>query len=163
MELRLEREPSTQTSTPGKLFLNGTFECFTLEDKVREVPGQPVETWKIPKQTAIPAGNYSVGITRSERFSQEASQQAGKPVEVLLPLLDPVPGFSGIRIHPGNTAADTEGCILVGTERPNPDQVLHSRVAFDALFGKLMAAQKGGEPIHIRVVPAAAAAGAPPH
>jgi hypothetical protein len=53
-----------------------------------------------------------------------------------------VPQFSGIRIHPGNTAKDTEGCILVGRRR-GADEVYESRLAFDALFLKIAAAHEG--------------------
>jgi hypothetical protein len=119
MNLRLLRKTFTDTSTIGELTINGQPECFTLEDKVRAV--------KIKGQTAIPAGIYEVTITFSEKFK--------KP----LPLLLNVPNFAGIRIHPGNTAADTEGCILVGTTR-GKDAIGSSRIAFAALFSKLQAA-----------------------
>ena len=67
-----------------------------------------------------------------------------------LPLLVGVPGFDGVRIHPGNTAADTEGCILVGT-RLNVEALEQSRVAFDALFPKIQAALAAGEDVTIEV------------
>lgn len=120
MELTLTRGPSTTKSTPGTLLVDGKFECFTLEDVVRPK--------KIPGETAIPAGTYKVIIDMSNRFKR------------LLPLLIDVPGFAGIRIHPGNTDKDTEGCILVGTSR-SKDFVGNSRVAFDALFKKMQAAK----------------------
>jgi hypothetical protein len=119
MNLKLVRRTLTEQSTIGTLSINGIFECFTLEDRVRPV--------KIHGATAIPAGIYEVAITFSDRFQ--------KP----LPLLLNVPNFAGIRIHPGNTAADTEGCILVGTTE-RKDFVGSSRVAFRALFTKLDAA-----------------------
>lgn len=121
MNLKLVRRTLTEQSTIGTLSINGVFECFTLEDRVRPV--------KIHGATAIPAGIYEVAITFSDRFQ--------KP----LPLLLNVPNFSGIRIHPGNTAADTEGCILVGTTE-RKDFIGNSRVAFKALFTKLEAALK---------------------
>ena len=68
MELTLQREPSTEESTPGKLFINGEFECFTLEDMVRELPGVRVAAWKVVSQTAIPTGTYNVTIDMSQRF-----------------------------------------------------------------------------------------------
>lgn len=120
MDLTLIREPSTAQSTMGKLMIDGVFECYTLEDVVRPV--------KIAGETAIPAGTYKVIIDMSNRFKR------------LLPLVVDVPGFAGIRIHPGNTARDTEGCILVGTSR-SADFVGSSRVAFDALFKKMQAAK----------------------
>ena len=90
MELTLTRTDFTNDSTIGELSVNGKFECFTLEDKVRPV--------KIKGMTAIPAGAYEVVINFSERFQRP------------LPLLLNVPNFDGIRIHAGNTAKDTEGC-----------------------------------------------------
>jgi len=118
MKLLLQREPSTKNSTPGKLFIDGTFECYTLEDIVR------ARGVKVYGQTAIPAGTYQVFLTQSPRFKR------------VLPLLLNVPGFEGIRIHPGNKAEDTDGCILVG-DAPAPDWLGQSKVAFDRLFAKL--------------------------
>ena len=127
MQLRLIREPSVNGATHGVLFLDGHYACFTMEDQLREQPGQPVEAWKIPAQTAIPQGRYKVIVTQSQRF--------GRP----LPLLVDVPGFTGIRIHPGNGPLDTEGCILVGKDR-QPGRVLQSRLAFSDLFAQIQAA-----------------------
>jgi hypothetical protein len=94
VELRLTRKEFTDRSTIGELHVNGVFECFTLEDTVRPV--------KIKGETAIPEGRYEVVVNFSERFQRP------------LPLLLNVPNFEGVRIHPGNTDKDTEGCILVG-------------------------------------------------
>lgn len=138
MNLKLQREPSTANSTPGKLYVDAIYQCFMLEDPVRETPrkeGQSLEdwvaSWKIPGKTAIPAGRYEVQVTRSERFSKKAGH------EVLTPQLMNVPGFSGIRIHPGTTALDTEGCPLPGSFRPDLDHVTGSRVAYDGLLQKI--------------------------
>lgn len=112
----------------GDLSVNGRFECFTLEDLERQK--------KIPGETAIPKGTYQILLTMSPRFHR------------VLPLLVNVPGFDGIRIHPGNTDKDTEGCILVGTGIVN-GALTSSRVAFDRLYLKLVNA---GEPISISIV-----------
>ena len=130
MNLRLLRKTFTEESTIGVLSINGATECFTLEDKVRAV--------KIAGKTAIPSGIYEVVITFSDRFQRP------------LPLLLNVPNFAGIRIHPGNTAANTEGCILVGQTQAK-DFIGNSRAAFDALFPKLDAGLKQ-EKIFIEVV-----------
>jgi hypothetical protein len=124
MQLRLIREPSKDGATLGVLFVDGTFECFVLEDVLREQPGQPVSAWKVPGDTAIPAGRYRVDITQSPRFKRR------------LPLLAHVPGFEGIRIHPGNAPGDTEGCLLPGRVR-GKGLVMESRLAFDILFHRL--------------------------
>lgn len=138
MNIELKREPSTDSGTFGKLYVDGMFSCHSLEDETREVEGQPVAQWKIKGETAIPKGRYKVIINHSNRFKRE------------LPLLLKVPGFDGIRIHPGNTEADTEGCILVGTER-NATAVLNSRVAFNDLMGDIQDALTNGEEVWIDV------------
>lgn len=130
MKLQLIRNASSAKSTIGRLLIDGTFQCWTLEDVVRPV--------KIAHETAIPAGTYKVVITESNRFKRR------------LPLLVDVPGFDGIRIHPGNSDVDTDGCILVGTA-PATDWIGGSRAAFDALFAKLDAA--GGATITITDAP----------
>jgi hypothetical protein len=133
MQITLLRKEKSSLSTVGELFVDGKFECYTLEDVVRDL-SKP--HGKVPGQTAIPAGTYKVALTMSNRFKK------------VLPLLLDVPHFEGIRIHSGNTAADTEGCILVGTsklgrlDRP-ADMIGNSRVAFDALFNKMQAAKNG--------------------
>ena len=118
MELKLVRKIFTDKSTIGDLSVNGTFECFTLED-----PPRPV---KIKGETAIPAGKYEIAVTFSNKFGK------------FLPLLLNVPGFDGIRIHPGNTAKDTLGCILVGQGK-GVDSISSSRLAFLPLFEKIQA------------------------
>lgn len=130
MNLVLERDKSSQFSTIGELFIDGKFQCFTLEDVVRKE--------KIQNETAIPAGTYRVVITWSPHFM------------TFLPLLVQVPGFTGVRIHSGNKASDTEGCILVGRVA-GQDVVLESRAAFSELFPLMEEADKKGEAIHIRI------------
>ena len=92
--------------TIGKLYVNGKLLCNTLEDTDRRLyQGQPlaeIAKRKEKGQTAIPTGTYRLRVSASPKFKRE-----------LIEVLD-VPGFSGIRIHRGNTAADSEGCILPG-------------------------------------------------
>ncbi len=133
MNLTLVRRWFTEKSTIGDLSIDGAPECFVLEDVVR-APGAP----KVFGQTAIPAGRYEVSITYSPRF------------KIDMPLLLEVPGFQGVRIHPGNKPEDTEGCLLVGELR-GTDEVLHSRVAYAQLFLKLQLAEAKGETIHITI------------
>lgn len=119
MKLKLDRQTYTDKATVGRLYVDDKFECFTLEDVVRPK--------KIYGETAIPTGTYKVVVTMSPRFKRK------------LPLLLDVPGFEGIRIHPGNTAEDTEGCILVGLSE-GKDRVNESRKAFQALYDKIVSA-----------------------
>lgn len=133
MRLRLERAEAGRIATLGNLYVDDIFCCHTLEDVVRE-PGV-----KIPGETAIPYGTYPVVITWSPRF------------ECRLPLIADVPGFEGIRIHPGNTTADTDGCILVG-EEIDGDRLVNSRAAFNRLFPVLDEAQSRHEQILLEIV-----------
>lgn len=105
MKLTLQRtSPAGSPMTFGKLLADGQFVCYTLEDEVREVQGQPVANWKIKGQTAIPAAEYRITLEHSPRFGPNT-----------LTVHD-VPGFVGVRIHAGNTVADTEGCPLLGLQ-----------------------------------------------
>ncbi len=131
MKLDLRRLELTGQSTIGRLAVDGVDFCWTLEDVVRTGP-------KVYGQTAIPAGTYAMQLTLSPRFKR------------VLPLLVNVPGFEGVRIHPGNTAADTEGCILVGLGHAD-DRITDSRAAFDALFTRLKAATDRGEAISLKI------------
>lgn len=124
MTLRLIREPSRDNCTLGVLFVDGAYECFMLEDVIRERPGVPVDQWKVKGATAIPAGRYQIVRTRSVRFGK------------MLPLLLNVPGFEGIRFHAGNDHDDTEGCPLPGRGRA-PGKVTESRLAFEQLDQKI--------------------------
>lgn len=116
MKIAIKRLHKTENSTIGELTIDGKFECYTLEDKERDV--------KIKGETAIPTGTYKVIINQSNRFKR------------LLPLLINVSNFEGVRIHAGNSNHDTEGCILVGMNR-SLDYITKSRKAFDALFAKM--------------------------
>lgn len=130
MELQVKRINLSEESTIGELSVDGKFECYTLEDKVRPL--------KIAGRTAIPAGRYEVIINQSQRFGCQ------------LPLLLNVPNFEGVRIHPGNTAANTEGCILVG-ETKSENFIGQSRPAFDRLFKKLKTAAES-EKVFIEII-----------
>lgn len=130
LKLKIKREPHTDY-TVGKLYVNDIFECFTLEDVIRDV--------KIYGETAIPYGKYKVTINQSPRFKRA------------LPHILNVPNFQGIRIHTGNKTADTEGCILVGTMRTKDGMVLNSKIAFDKLFEKMLIAFKNKTPITIEI------------
>ena len=133
MKLRLERTWCGATCTIGQLYIDGATECFTLEDIVRP------DGVKLYGETAIPAGTYNVIVTPSNRFKRD------------LPLVENVPGFEGIRIHPGNTAEDTDGCILVGRTK-GPSFVGESRAAFADLFLQIKDALDAGDKVTLEVV-----------
>lgn len=139
MKIKVDRVQRDEDVTIGVLTIEGSdFTCFTLEDPVREVPGVPVKDWKIPGETAIPAGTYAVSVTYSPRFNTP------------LPLLAAVPGFEGVRIHAGNFARDTEGCLLVGLQRAEKS-IVQSRAALAELLPKILDAQRRGERVTLEL------------
>jgi hypothetical protein len=146
VKLRLQRHPSGPTSTIGELsqeLADGAYSerwCWTCEDVVREQRGVPVGQWKVPGETAIPEGTYRVILSQSTRFGGQ-----------LMPELLHVPGFTGIRIHSGNTSLDTEGCVLVGTETDGT-QVLHSREAYAMVKERLVEADSTGDHVYLAIV-----------
>ena len=138
MELDLKRTTFNPDCTLGTLSIDGVFEAFTLEDTYRQLDNGTVDKWK--GRTAIPNGRYAVTIDDSVRF--------GRPMPHVLN----VPQFDGIRIHSGNTAEDTEGCILIGRTK-GTEAIGESRAAFDAFFPKLQAALAAGDSVHLTVHP----------
>lgn len=134
MNIKLVRTKGTAGYTEGKLYIDGVFECYTVEDAVREV--------KIQDKTAIPAGVYKVVLSMSPRFKK------------ILPEVLNVPGFTGVRIHAGNSSKDTEGCIIVGAvnDRMDDDWVGGSKIAMTRLQPKIAKAIKAGKTVTIEVV-----------
>ena len=124
MKLELTRIFKGRKYTIGKLFVDGRYFCDTLEDRVRNLPVEK----KVMHETAIPAGTYDVRVTWSPRFRRN------------LPLLLGVPYFSGIRIHRGNNAGDTSGCILVGENRVK-GMVLNS-AKYELMLTQMLSGQK---------------------
>ena len=135
MELQVQRIAKRDTYTIGRLYIDGERFCDTLEDRVRDLNKEA----KVKGQTAIPTGRYKVFLTYSPRFKR------------ILPLLCDVPHFTGVRIHRGNTAKDTEGCILVGYNR-EVGKVLDSAATEQRLMAILQNAANRGEQIFITIL-----------
>lgn len=125
MEIKLVRIALKSTYTIGKLYVDGKYFCDVLEDKDRGLDSLMTESEilekKVKGQTAIPTGHYVINITYSPKYKR------------MMPLLLDVKGFSGIRIHSGNTSKDTEGCLIVGKNK-KVGMVLESRDTYKRLF-----------------------------
>ena len=135
MHIRVMREPSKNDTTLGSLFIDDHWQCHTLEDVIRPA-GE-----KVRNKTAIPPGRYKLILSMSNRFKK------------IMPEVLNVPMFTGIRIHSGNTAKDTAGCLLVGQTRSVETRSIgRSRFAYTALLLKLRAASKAGDTIYITFV-----------
>lgn len=130
MIVEVKRIFKSSDYTIGKMFIDGECVAHTLEDAERPE--------KIPDVTAIPQGEYQVIINYSQRFKRQ------------MPLLVNVPNFEGVRIHAGNTAANTSGCILVG-RNTEKGRLTQSRESFDVVFAALSEAYQAGEKILIRI------------
>ncbi len=132
MELLLKRRPPKGEAMIGELSIDGIRECYILEDVPRAT--------KIYGKTAIPAGRYEVTVDWSPKYK--------KPMPHVLN----VPGYEGIRIHPGNFSTDTEGCLLPGVSvSPDGQAVLQSKSAFGELFAKLRQTIERGEHVFITI------------
>ena len=132
MKIELVRIAFKSTYTIGKLYVDGKYFSDVLEDVDRGLDSSMTESEilekKVKGETAIPTGHYVINITYSPKYKR------------MMPLLLDVKGFSGIRIHSGNTAKDTGGCLLVGKNK-KVGMVLESRDTYQRLF-KMMEGQK---------------------
>lgn len=131
MLLTVKRTHGTKSYTHGQLSIDNVYFCETMEDEEKAV--------KVNGKTAIPCGHYKVIVDMSTRFKR------------LMPLLLNVPNFEGVRIHSGNTAEDTEGCILVGKDL-RVDYISESRLTFADLFKRINNALVDKQVITIEII-----------
>ena len=138
MNLMLIREDDpTSNHNFGQLWIDGLYFGETLEDEDRFLESDP--TAKVQDQTAIPRGRYLVTLSLSQRFGR------------VMPEVHDVSGFSGIRIHGGNTEANTSGCPLLGSVRTK-DGIANCKGVNDRLIDRLEAAQDRNEDCWLEVV-----------
>lgn len=132
MKLELIRIANRPTYCIGKLYIDGEYFCDVIEDTDRGLDDSmsvdEILKKKIKGETAIPTGHYSIEITYSPKYKR------------MMPLLIGVKGYSGIRIHSGNTSKDTEGCLLVG-RNTKVGMVTDSRNTYQRLFARLQNAK----------------------
>lgn len=135
MKLTLKRIALRPTYTIGKLYIDDVYFCDTIEDTVRDLNkngkfdnGEK----KLHSKTAIPYGTYEIKWTYSPRFKKYTPQ------------LMNVPSFEGIRIHAGNTSADTEGCLILGKNK-QVGKVLNSRDTINKFYPIIKEACSNGK------------------
>lgn len=155
MKILVDRKWKKDTYTIGRMFVNNTFFCNTLEDTDRglksTMPVSEIKEIKLAAITAIPIGTYKI---RMDIISPKYSL---KPWYISnchgarMPRLENVPGYSGILIHPGNTSKDTDGCLLVG-KNDVKGMVTKSKDYFLKLYDMMYAAYKRGEEIWITII-----------
>lgn len=145
VDFELRRIAKKEHYTIGKLYENGAYLCDTLEDPVRDLKDlnqdgdfDDAGEGKVYGRTAIPAGTYKVVMTYSQKFKR------------VMPLLLDVPGFSGIRIHAGNNANHTEGCILTGKNKV-VGGLVDSRLWTEQLYNILQSYIDAGYEVFIKI------------
>jgi hypothetical protein len=139
MELTLRRVRQGNNSTLSELYINGRFQCYGLEDTVRDV--------KIKGRTAIPAGTYTLGLNRGGGMNTAYKKRFPDMHQGMIEIRT-IPNFSLVYIHIGNTHEDTEGCLLVGTyfHKSNDDWgVYQSADAYKQLYGTIIEQVKIGQ------------------
>jgi hypothetical protein len=153
MEVTVARNERTETETFGRMFVDGTYVCDTLEDKDRGLKkimtlGTLLKL-KVKGQTAIPVGRYEVVTNvQSPKLKDKPAYQF---INGMVPRITDVPAYDGVLIHIGNTEKDTEGCILVGTKSDAAVlDIVNSTEAFHKLIA-ILQQRKEGEQIFITV------------
>lgn len=128
MKVKVIRKEFTEKSTISDVLIDGEFFCYALEDKDRNLKDSDtlayVKLNKIFGVTAIPTGTYKMKLSMSNRFKR------------ILPEIMNVKGYEGVRIHRGNTAEDSLGCLILGFKK-GPNTVLESGKAENAFVAKL--------------------------
>lgn len=152
MNITIKRIFKGDKYTIGKLYVNGIYECDTLEDTDRglteDSPLSEIQSKKVYGETAIPTGTYKIDMnTVSPKFKDRSWAKfcGGK-----LPRLIDVKGYSGVLIHVGNKAEDTLGCILVG-ENKIKGQVINSTATFQELYSVMLKAKLLGEELSLTI------------
>ena len=133
MKLTVVRTQFGTDATNGMLFVDGIFECYTLEDQYQAV--------KVMHETCIPEGTYNIEFRRTGGFHVKYKKRYGNAHYGMLHLQD-VPNFTYILIHAGNTDEHTSGCLIVGETQQDLDIsddgfIGHSGKAYSKLYNKV--------------------------
>lgn len=152
MKLKIWRKWPKSGYTIGIIYVSGKRLCESLEDTdrglVSTMPTGKINQIKVKGKTAIPKGTYKVALSVSPKFKDRVW---AKKYNGLLPEILNVKGFSGVRIHPGNRAADTEGCPLCG-DNTAVGRLTNSTKRYYELMDLLVPAWKNGEEITLEIV-----------
>lgn len=152
MLLTIKRIYKGSRYTIGHLYIDGLRFCDTLEDRDRGLrDGMTLAAIKLRKiwgKTAVPTGSYRIDMHTVSHSMK--SKSWAKAYRGIVPRLVNVKGFEGVLIHPGNTDADTAGCVLVG-ENKVKGKVVNSVKTYHALMAKLLEADGMGETITLEI------------
>ena len=152
MKLLIDRKWKKDTYTIGILYVNGMRFSEVIEDKDRGLNDSmsdfEIKSKKVYGKTAIPTGIYKLTMTYSSKFAARtwASKYNGKVLEI-----PNVKGFSGVRIHPGNTAEDSLGCILPGRNLEKGKVLQSTKYYYKLLDDYVLPAMKRGEEVTLEI------------
>ena len=142
MKLIVDRYNSESDYTDGLLFIDGKFECFTIEDEYREV--------KVKGETRIPDGTYKIELRTVGGFHNDYSSKYGSSFHKGMLWVKDVPNFEYILIHTGNTDEDAAGCLIVGSTADNKKGFIGASVsAYKSLYPKVLKAIQNNEEVTI--------------
>jgi len=146
MKLNVIRHQFGKDATNGLLFIDGVFECYTLEDEVRDA--------KVHSETAIPLGTYEIKFRNIGGFDTKYTARYGSTFHKGMLELQDVPNFKYILIHTGNTDEHTAGCLLLGETQQDLDKgkdgfVGGSGDAYKKMYPKVRDALLNGEKVTI--------------
>ena len=133
MKLTVVRTQFGTDATNGLLFINGIFECYTLEDQYQAV--------KVMHETCIPEGTYDIKFRKTGGFHAKYSERYKNAHYGMLHIQD-VPNFTYILIHTGNTDEHTSGCLIVGETQQDLEIskdgfIGSSTVAYKKMYAKV--------------------------
>lgn len=144
LHIKVVRYKHMKDCTFGKLYINGEFECHTLEDEYREV--------KVWGKTRIPEGTYDIKLRREGKMHIDYARIFKDVFHDGMIWLQDVPNFKWIYIHCGNTSESTRGCLLVGKEADIKNKrINYSRKAYRLLYPKIREAIKKGKKVTIEI------------
>lgn len=155
MEIILHRSFLGKDYSVGHIYIGGSVFCDTIEDVDRDIDQATslavIRQKKVYGKTAIPTGRYKVELSPSPKYQKKAlTDSYFRQYANAMPHLLNVPGFTGILIHPGATANDTEGCVIVGRNLVK-GKILQSRDTFSRLYSMLSETKRRGEDIYITI------------
>lgn len=153
MEILVERIAKKPNYTISKWYVNGMYFCDGIEDTDRglisDMSISDIRRIKVSGKTAIPAGTYQVTLkVKSPKYSKVDKYR--RFCNGYMPRLLNVPGYEGILIHPGNTEADTEGCLIPGQNKVK-GKVVNSTDTWMKLYKLLKEAEEGNDIIRLTI------------
>jgi len=153
MHIVVDRKYKKNNYTIGIMYIDGKYFSETLEDCDRGLTSTMSTTElkfrKVYGKTAIPTGTYDIRLTYSPKFkdTEWGKTYGGKVIQIMN-----VREFSGVRIHPGNTADDTSGCVLCGRNLEKGKVIQSKEYYYKLMDNYIIPALRKGEDVKITII-----------